>query len=99
MLDNIKSKYILKNIFDYLPLYEYRLKLAFGNRKLSNNLDINLEKYKEIFIKKKLKGYFKEDSQNIHEIYSEAYEKEITDELIKEINLNNILSDSDDSDN
>ena len=46
ILLNIRSKYSLKEIFDYLPA-KFSLKLTHGNKKLSNILDICLETYKK----------------------------------------------------
>ena len=46
ILLNIRSKYSLKKLFDYLPA-NLSLNLIHGNKKLSNNLDINLETYKK----------------------------------------------------
>ena len=46
ILFTIRSKYSLKKLFDYLPA-NLSLNLIHGNKKLSNNLDINLETYKK----------------------------------------------------
>ena len=45
-LFNIRSKYSLKKLFDYLPA-KLSLNLIHGNKKLSNILNISLETYKK----------------------------------------------------
>jgi len=46
ILLNIRNKYSLKKLFDYLPA-NLSLNLIHRNKKLSSNLDINLETYKK----------------------------------------------------
>jgi len=46
ILFNIRSKYCLKKLFDYLP-DKLSLNLIHGNKKLSNILDISLDTYKK----------------------------------------------------
>lgn len=53
LLDNIKSKYALKNVFDYIS-YNLRLKIIFGSKKLFKNMDISIETYKKFYEIKKL---------------------------------------------
>lgn len=48
LLSNIKSKYSLKNIFDYL-YYNITLKLIYGSKQLMHNLDITKEAYKQLY--------------------------------------------------
>ena len=55
ILLNIRSKYSLKELFDYLPV-NLSFKLIHRNKKLSNNLDISLEAYKKY---KKIKRILK----------------------------------------
>ena len=52
-LGNIKSKYALKNIFDYIA-YSFRLKLLSGSKKLLNNLDITIDTFKKFYEIKKV---------------------------------------------
>ena len=59
ILLNIRSKYSLKELFDYLPA-NLSLNLIHGNKKLSNNLDISLETYKKY---KKIKRILKPSYQ------------------------------------
>ena len=53
ILLNIRSKYSLKHLFNYLPA-NLSLNLIHGNKKISNNLDISLETYKKY---KEIKEY------------------------------------------
>lgn len=53
LLDKIKSKYALKNVFDYMP-YNLRLKIVYGAKKLFNNLNITIETYRKFYEVKKL---------------------------------------------
>ena len=53
LLANIKSKYALKNIFNYLP-YNLRFKLVYDVKKLLNNLDISIKTFKKIYEIKRL---------------------------------------------
>ena len=46
MLDNIKSSYILKNIFLLLPDEKRKLELVIYNKNLQKKLDINILHYK-----------------------------------------------------
>ena len=48
LLIKVKSKYSLKNIFDYLP-YNLGLKLVYGSKKLMNNLDITPKVYQKFY--------------------------------------------------
>ena len=48
MLQKIKSKYNLKNIFDYIT-YDIRLKIAYRNKMILDNLVINSKKYKKFY--------------------------------------------------
>jgi hypothetical protein len=48
MLQKIKSKHNLKNIFDYLT-YDIRLKIAYGNKIILDNLELNSKKYKKFY--------------------------------------------------
>ena len=55
ILGKIKSKYLIQNLFGFLP-YNLTLKLIYGSRKLSSDLSINKENYKKFYeIKKILK--------------------------------------------
>lgn len=47
LLNNIKSRFSLKNIFDFLP-YSTCLKMTKGNRQLQQHLKITSETYKQI---------------------------------------------------
>ena len=53
LLNNIKSRFSLKNIFDFLP-YSTCLKMTKGNRKLQQQLQITIETYKQILEYKKI---------------------------------------------
>ena len=53
ILYNVKSKYSLKIMFDYLP-YKTTLKLAYGSRHLSECLDVTIEDYKKFYEIKKI---------------------------------------------
>ena len=59
ILLNIRSKYSLKELFDYLPA-NLSLNLFHGNKKLSNKLNISLETYKKY---KKIKRILKSSYQ------------------------------------
>ena len=48
MLQKIKSKHNLKNIFDFLT-YDIRLKIAYGNKSILDNLELNSKKYKKFY--------------------------------------------------
>ena len=65
ILLNIRSKYSLKKLFDYLPA-NLSLNLIHGNKKLSNKLDISLETYKKY---KKIKRILK-PSYNIKKYFN-----------------------------
>ena len=77
VLTNIKSKYSLKNIFNYLP-YDFRFRLSYGSKKLCKNLDISIETYKKLYEIKKLISPTSYDIEklinyiNIEKIYDDS---------------------------
>ena len=48
MLQKIKCKHNLKNVFDYLT-YDISLKIAYGNKMILDNLELNSKKYKKFY--------------------------------------------------
>ena len=85
LLENIKSKYIMKKIFKNLKTIKF-LNIIRYNKTIKNRLDITLDDYKkytEIEIKIDTIGYGKfinryEDMKNIH-IYFNGSEENIKD--------------------
>ena len=64
-LNKIKSKYTLQNLFNFIP-YNLTLKLIYGTRQLSSNLNISIKSYQKFNeIKKILK-----QSYDINKYYS-----------------------------
>ena len=49
----IKSKYTLQNIFNFIP-YNLTLKLIYGSRQLSSNLNISIQNYQKFNETKKI---------------------------------------------
>ena len=61
MLQKIKCKHNLKDIFDYLT-YDIRLKIAYENKVILDNLELNSKKYKKFYeIKNILKPFIEID--------------------------------------
>ena len=65
LLNNIKSKYSLQNIFDFIP-YNISLKLIYGNKKLLQELNISKETYQKYY---KIKNILK-PSYDIRKYFS-----------------------------
>ena len=89
LLEIIKSKFIIKKIFDYIP-YSLYLKIFYGSKKLLNNLDITTRTYQKYNIIKKIFGS-NDDIKKIL-IYLDVTQVEIKKEknLIKYNEINNL---------
>ena len=70
LIDKIKSKYLLENIFKYIPNINFKLSLFFYSKSFQEKCSIKLENYKEKFIER-MNGY------DISEfLYSKVYKKD-----------------------
>ena len=53
LIKHIKTKYILMNIFQYIKVEDFKLKLFFYSKHYQKELEIELDEYQEIFLRKK----------------------------------------------
>ena len=54
ILEKIKSKYILENIFDYVKDENFKFKLFVYSKKLQKKFDLKLLDYKNIYLKNRI---------------------------------------------
>ena len=93
-LENIISKYIIKNIFSFINEPNYIYKLINYSKRFQKKLNINLLNYKEIYFNERVNydeyNYYKDrfhDYVNSKELLTEKYKKDILDYQINEKNI------------
>ena len=86
ILEKIKSKYILENIFDYVKGENFKLKLFAYSKKLQKKFDLKLLDYKNIYLKNRI-NLFEFLSDYKKEGYPKNYDKkELTNKFNSTLN-------------
>ena len=87
ILERIKSKYILENIFDYVKDENFKLKLFAYSKKLQKKFDLKLLDYKNIYLKNRINLFEFLSDYNKKEGYPKNYDKkELTNKFNSTLN-------------
>ena len=87
ILEKIKSKYILENIFDYVKGENFKLKLFAYSKKLQKKFDLKLLDYKNIYLKNRINLFEFLSDYNKKEGYPKNFDKkELTNKFNSTLN-------------
>ena len=87
ILEKIKSKYILENIFDYVKDENFKFKLFVYSKKLQKKFDLKLLDYKNIYLKNRINLFEFLSDYNKKEGYPKNYDKkELTNKFNSTLN-------------